>query len=131
MEFRIIEQSSNNLPSCFDGFVEDFNQYKYTLKELMAKYDLSQRQVYRIRRLAEDKGLIRKGYYSPVPPKYYHFNRSKERFIVQRLFDNRTVYYASFRLEWEAQECVRLLEEYHWDKRYMPFIRRRINEIQH
>ena len=92
------------------------------VKNIRNKYNLTEGQWIAFRKELTNDGVIK----PKQSPRYYTYDKRKDRYIVQRHINGKTVRYDEYKTEKEAQQCIELLKEYHWDKSRVWEIRAKI-----
>ena len=61
-------------------------------------------------------------------PKYYYYDKSQDRFIVQKRVKGKLIHFGSYPCEWAAQYAVKLLMECGWNSEDNWRVRAEVNE---
>ena len=110
MKFKVVE---NHQPSYdIEEVKKDYTETDLPVKEIRAKYGISQGQWLTILKHWKREGVTMRGYNKP---KFYRYEKRYKRYVVNKTIKSHAYYFGSYKTEEEAKARVRELEENNWN----------------
>lgn len=113
VNFNIIEtDSTKEFNEIYSKIKEDLSN-GLLIWQIQKKHDLTKGQWRRYYKQLVQDGLKKPRKKGEYTPRYYTIN--KRHYVVQKFYGSKKNHIGSFRCEYDAQKCVKLMKECNWD----------------
>ena len=110
MKFKVVE---NHQPDYdIEEVKKDYTETDTPVKEIRAKYGISQRRWVTILKHWKREGVTMREY---KKPKFYHYEKRYNRYVVNKTINSHGYYFGSYKTEEEAKARVKELQANNWN----------------